>query len=1449
MVYRDKVCWVRVIEVPGWVPDFEHEIEEEYDSNDGSHEDEVKRGDLENLKDLKGDSDVEEVPESKFVEESNKHTLEKNSVRQSNAQFEDPFGIYEVLKKKRDDNNKDVIPEVSLKYSPGFTPDEDVDASIDAPDILLEKTRENDDHKDGGFVEKQTHLRNESLNDAQESICSGHFKKSKVPRIGGSILQLIDDLVNVGQTMGYDMTGCLAQKDKKIGLRSYVCLISEAVGNSGGILCFWDPNMFQKMNETVSDYFTMVRGEVVTMGDFNEVCDNSERFGSVFNKQGAEAFNSFISNAGLVEVPLGGCSFTWCHKSATKISKLDRFLISDNLMYSCPSMSSTSLDRYLSNHRPILMREIHYDYGSTSYKFFHYWFEIDGFDKLVEDSWKEAHVTDQNAYVKLMKKLRYLKEKIRMWSRFNKESSNSRKINLKAELADLDLEVVSLLQEVEKVDSIEVAQKAKIKWAIEGDENSKYYHGVLNKKRGRLAIRGVLVDAPGLDGFTFGFYRRYWNLIESDVVDAVKWFFQQGTILKGCNSSFITLIPKVPNVNMVKDFRPISLTGSLYKIIANILANRLVMVLGDLVNEIQSAFVADRQILDGPFILNELVQWCKKKKKQAMIFKVDFEKAYDSWNKYNIDTITRVLEVFHRALGLRINMNKRSRVGGLMSRIQSWNDIIVSIISRWKNVMASKDTGGLGVSSLFALNRALMFKWVWRFISQKSSLWASVIKAFHGEDGKIGKKIKTSYPSIWLNIIHEVELLKSQVINLPSFIILKLGNGVNTSFWDVAWRGDVAFKVLVPILYALETMKNIDVASKLSHGGLEFSFRRNSRGGVEQAHLELLKEKVEGCILSNMNDRWAWSLKARVIFRCRRVNIPCRGMKIEFMLCHMCDNAVESSRHLFFSCHFISELMRKITRLWDMNYMEINSFEEWLEWVSSIRLPLKQKHIFEVAMNDPHSLMMRYSMDRSDPHAIMGFVADNGSRPTVTGSGYRIRRDKRREVHTRLDFGENSRKSQRAIEEKVHLNDLVIPIRQAPLSPGRTRNTLKIIHIVEVVLTNETLLLAKIVLEAEAAPMASKNRMAIPTPLTEHETNIDEEDLAVPWSCEKVDLFTPRICNFKSSRKTRMPNNMKTYDGTGDPEDRVKIFQGAAQVERWAMATWCHMFNSTLIGAARVWFDELPLESIDGYKDLKATFLAYFMQQKKYVKDPVEIHNIKQRDRETRSLCQFAGQQTYTTSDLGCRGLEHHSWAKILANLSHSCSSSFSVMSLGKRQYGTRCRVTYTSVYTDSEPGRVFWGADEELSYGGSLRVIVYGYDGLPMLPVAPPSPDYIPVPKEPQIPPAPQDEDEHEPMFIQPHDPDFVPEPIFPEYIPLEDEHILPDEEQPLPLVVSPTAESPGYVAESDPEEDPEEYEDDETEDGPVDYPMDRGDDGDDDDDGDSSADDTDVEDEDEED
>ncbi|GJY81889.1 reverse transcriptase domain-containing protein [Tanacetum coccineum] len=126
----------------------------------------------------------------------------------------------------------------------------------------------------------------------------------------------------------------------------------------------------------------------------------------------------------------------------------------------------------------------------------------------------------------------------------------------------------------------------------------------------------------------------------------------------------------------------------------------------------------------------------------------------------------------------------------------------------------------------------------------------------------------------------------------------------------------------------------------------------------------------------------------------------------------------------------------------------------------------------------------------------------------------------------------------------------------------------------------------------------------------------EEDDLSQPCVCEEIDPFTPRIRYFDFP-KTRMPNHIKTYDGSEDPEDHLKIFQAVAKIVRWAMPTWCHMFNSTLTGNARVWFDDLPAESIDSYDDLKKAFLENYLQQKKYIKDPIELHNIKQRDRES----------------------------------------------------------------------------------------------------------------------------------------------------------------------------------------------------------------------------------------
>ncbi|GKG00914.1 hypothetical protein Tco_0305619, partial [Tanacetum coccineum] len=133
--------------------------------------------------------------------------------------------------------------------------------------------------------------------------------------------------------------------------------------------------------------------------------------------------------------------------------------------------------------------------------------------------------------------------------------------------------------------------------------------------------------SPGSDGFTFEFNHKYWNLIDHDVVAAVTSFFSIGTFPPRCNSSFIDLILKSQETKMVKDFRPISLIGRMYKIITKILANHLSLVISELVSDVQSAFVTNRHFLDGPFILNELLSWCKHKKFKALIFNVGNTKS------------------------------------------------------------------------------------------------------------------------------------------------------------------------------------------------------------------------------------------------------------------------------------------------------------------------------------------------------------------------------------------------------------------------------------------------------------------------------------------------------------------------------------------------------------------------------------------------------------------------------------------------------------------------------------------------------------------------------------------------------------------------------------------------------------------------------------------------------
>lgn len=142
------------------------------------------------------------------------------------------------------------------------------------------------------------------------------------------------------------------------------------------------------------------------------------------------------------------------------------------------------------------------------------------------------------------------------------------------------------------------------------------------------------MKASGPDGFNFSFVKKAWTIMREDMLNFFADFYDHATLARGINCTFITLIPKVDGASCFKEFRPISMVGCIYKILAKVLANRLRKVLPTIIGETQAAFVGGKQILDGVFIANKVIDSWKKRKNEGLVLKIDFEKAYDNvnWN-------------------------------------------------------------------------------------------------------------------------------------------------------------------------------------------------------------------------------------------------------------------------------------------------------------------------------------------------------------------------------------------------------------------------------------------------------------------------------------------------------------------------------------------------------------------------------------------------------------------------------------------------------------------------------------------------------------------------------------------------------------------------------------------------------------------------------------------------
>ncbi|GJX97128.1 RNA-directed DNA polymerase, eukaryota, partial [Tanacetum coccineum] len=216
-------------------------------------------------------------------------------------------------------------------------------------------------------------------------------------------------------------------------------------------------------------------GDYILFGDFNVVRDESEKWGCNFSKLEADDFNTFINNASMTEVPMGGYSFTRLSSNGSKMSKLDRFFITEGIGMSLPNLTAIALKNVISDHRPILLSQIIVDFGPTSFKLQE---QIKTSQSIIKGWWATVKKNRMDAKQTLYQTLKDLDMKIDQG--VADQNDLAARSSARANLNILEAKEIK-----------DLAQRSKIKWSIEGDENSKYFHGILNSKRRYLAIKGI----------------------------------------------------------------------------------------------------------------------------------------------------------------------------------------------------------------------------------------------------------------------------------------------------------------------------------------------------------------------------------------------------------------------------------------------------------------------------------------------------------------------------------------------------------------------------------------------------------------------------------------------------------------------------------------------------------------------------------------------------------------------------------------------------------------------------------------------------------------------------------------------------------------------------------------------------------------------------------------------
>ncbi|GJY96661.1 reverse transcriptase domain, reverse transcriptase zinc-binding domain protein [Tanacetum coccineum] len=620
---------------------------------------------------------------------------------------------------------------------------------------------------------------------------------------------------------------------------------------------------------------------------------------------------------------------------------------------------------------------------------------------------------------------------------------------------DIWMEIRKRWMEKEKEYSNMLHQKARIRWDVEGDENSKFFHSFMKRRNNKCNLRGLLVngvwyedpmiikaemarhyrslfseagksrpifcsskvgrisvdDAQRLemilsenevweaifgcggdkasepDGFNFKFIRKVWEIIKPDLLGAVAWVWEYMKISRGCSASFVTTIPKVADPIGLGDYRPISLIGCYYKIIAKLLAERVKRVVGDVVGEVQKMFIKARYILDAVLISNETMEFLKSSSMSILVNGYPSEEfglergvrqgdplshflfilAAEGLNAIVSEAaekgIFRGVVCFEEVSGLRVNYNKSNIYGiGL-------NEEELTEMARWM---------GYGVGEFLFTYLGVPVGENMRRIKS----WGPVVEKF--------KKWLTDWKAKTISFGGRLTLVKSVIGSLPLYHF--------SMFRVDRWVDNQRLCDRFPRLYHLDRRKESSMLEKGSWVNgtwcWEWDWIREIRCRINKELEELLGVLQNVIILNDYRDKWRWTLgedrkftvkdlsrlveekiihadsggqetlwnklvpkKVNIfVWRALKGRLPVRveldriGIDLDSVLCPSCNNKVETCAHCLTTCGLAMSVWEKIFNWWKVRDVNVFSIDEFFASNGNVNVPTFLSRVWQVVV-------------------------------------------------------------------------------------------------------------------------------------------------------------------------------------------------------------------------------------------------------------------------------------------------------------------------------------------------------------------------------------------------------------------------------------------------------------------------------------------------------------------